>query len=178
MLGSRGADIKPAIELLERALYLNPSCARAWGISAWLRLWAGEPDVAVEHLRTSIRLSPRYRNATEPILFGLAHFFARRFGEAETLFLTALADMPKNPNLLRYLAACYALTARLDEARQMLDRLRVITPVILQPIISFRNPEHRELLESGLRLAIGETAPHPDPLRAERGEGGPRGAGG
>ena len=156
MLGSLGEDIKPAIALVDRALELNPSFARGWGISAWLRMWAGQPDVAVEHWQTSIRLSPRDRNLTEPVLFGLAHFFRRRFDDAITFFLTALANMPRNPEVHRDLAACYALTGRLEEARQILDRLRTITPVIFPHIVSFRDPEHRELFLSGLRLAMGE----------------------
>ncbi|HWZ68839.1 MAG TPA: tetratricopeptide repeat protein, partial [Stellaceae bacterium] len=106
--------------------------------------------------QTSIRLSPRDRNLTEPVLFGLAHFFRRRFDDAITFFLTALANMPRNPEVHRDLAACYALTGRLEEARQILDRLRTITPVIFPHIVSFRDPEHRELFLSGLRLAMGE----------------------
>jgi adenylate cyclase len=156
IFGSLGEDIKPAIALIERALELNPSHVRGWGVSAWLRMWAGQPDIAVEHWQASIRLSPRHRNLTEPVLFGLAHFFGRRFDDAITLFLTALAHMPRNPEVHRYLAACYALTGRLEEARQMLDRLRTITPVVLPRIVSFRDPEQRELFLSGLRLASGE----------------------
>jgi len=37
--------------------------------------------------------------------------------------------------------------------------LRAITPVVIPNRTSYlRNPEHRELLLSGLRLAAGETA--------------------
>jgi adenylate cyclase len=158
MLGSLGEDIGPAISLVDRALELNPSFARGWGISAWLRMWAGQPEVAVLHWETSIRLSPRHRNLTEHVLLGLAHLFQHRFDEAISLFLTALANMPRNPEVHRYLAACYALTGRMEEARQMIDRLRAITPIILPRIVSFRDPEHRELFLSGVRLAAGETA--------------------
>jgi len=156
MLGSLGDDIAPAISLVERALELNPSFARGWGISAWLRMWGGQPNAAVEHWNTSIRLSPRHRNVTEHPLFGLAHFFAHRYDEAIAYFLTALANMPRNPEVHRYLAASYALTGRIEEARQMIDRLRAITPIILPRIISFRDPEQRELFLSGVRLAAGE----------------------
>jgi hypothetical protein len=44
----------------------------------------------------------------------------------------------------------------LDEARDALDRLRSITPVIAPDVSYLRNPEHRELFLSGLRLAAGE----------------------
>ncbi len=45
----------------------------------------------------------------------------------------------------------------LDEARAIVARLRAITPQVLpNSVASPRNPEYRELLLSGLRLAIGE----------------------
>jgi adenylate cyclase len=58
----------------------------------------------------------------------------------------------------RLLASCYAHMGRLDEAREIVRRLRAITPVVVPSVIPYRNPEHRELLLSGLRLAAGETA--------------------
>ena len=45
---------------------------------------------------------------------------------------------------------------RLDEAREIVARLRAITPVVMHDAICLRNPEHRELFLSGLRLAMGE----------------------
>lgn len=47
--------------LADRALTLNPSYARGWHASALLRLFAGESDLAIEHVETSLRLSPRAR---------------------------------------------------------------------------------------------------------------------
>ena len=46
---------------------------------------------------------------------------------------------------------------RLDEARAIVARLRAVTPVVVPRDLPFRNPEDRELLLSGLRLAVGET---------------------
>ena len=65
MLGYFEEDIEPALALIDRALDLNPSSYGGWGISGWLRLWAGHHDVAVEHLQTAIRLSPLHPNATQ-----------------------------------------------------------------------------------------------------------------
>jgi len=45
---------------------------------------------------------------------------------------------------------------RLDEAREIVRRLREITPAVVPSVVLYRNPEHRELLLSGLRLAAGE----------------------
>ena len=56
----------------------------------------------------------------------------------------------------RYLAACYAHMGRLDEAREIVARLRAITPVVVADANYLRMDEHRELFLSGLRLAAGE----------------------
>src|SRR5690349_17881164 len=55
-LGYFGEEIDVVIALLDRGLQLNPSSARGWQWSGWLRLWAGEPDLAIEHFETSLRL--------------------------------------------------------------------------------------------------------------------------
>ena len=47
----------------------------------------------------------------------------------------------------------------LEEARAIIARLRAITPEVMpNSVASPRNQEYRELLLSGLRLAMGETA--------------------
>jgi TolB-like protein/class 3 adenylate cyclase len=69
VLGSFGGDINPAIALADRALALNPSFAGGWRMSGWLRLWAGDLDVAIEHFETAFRLSPRERGGA---LYGCA----------------------------------------------------------------------------------------------------------
>ena len=50
--------------LVDRALALNPNFARGWHVSGVLRMWAGQPDIAIEHVETSLRLSPRARVGT------------------------------------------------------------------------------------------------------------------
>ena len=45
---------------------------------------------------------------------------------------------------------------RLDEAREIIERLRAITPIVMPRVMPFPEPEHRELFLSGLRLAAGE----------------------
>jgi adenylate cyclase len=58
-LGYFGEDIGAMIALVDRALALNPSFARGWHISGTIRLWAGQSDLAIEHIEMSLRLSPR-----------------------------------------------------------------------------------------------------------------------
>jgi tetratricopeptide (TPR) repeat protein len=66
-----GEDIDAMIGLVDRALALNPSFAHGWYISAGLRLAAGQADLALEHVETSIRLSPRESTGTPLMFIGL-----------------------------------------------------------------------------------------------------------
>jgi adenylate cyclase len=151
-----GEDIGAMIGLVDRALALNPSYARGWFVSGLLRIFAGQPDLAIEHVEISLRLSPRERMGQSLSVMGLAYFVKRRFDEAAPRLLLSIQDHPGFPTSYRTLAACYAHMGRLDEARTIVSQLRAITPQVMPSDLPFRNPEHRELFLSGLRLATGE----------------------
>jgi adenylate cyclase len=151
-----GEDIGVMTALVDRALALNPSFARGWFISGNLRLWAGQPDVAIEHVDASLRLSPRARVGPWPSTIGLAHCLSRRFDEAVAKLLLAIQEDPSHAPSYRHLAACYAHMGRLDEAREIVERLRAISSVVIPDASYLRNPEQRELFLSGLRRAAGE----------------------
>jgi adenylate cyclase len=123
-----------------------------------LRLFAGQPDLAIEHVETSLRLSPRERMGTPLFVLGMAYLFKRRFDEAAAKLLLSIQDYPGFPASYRALAACYGYMGRLDEARAIVARLRALSPLVVPSELPFRNPEDRELYLSGLRLAAGETA--------------------
>ncbi len=154
-LASFGEDIGAMVALVDRALAFNPSYARAWFVSAHLRLQAGQPDLAITHAETAGRLNPRGQIGVAYVI-GAALFFSRRFEEAVPKLLLAEQDQPTFPSSYRFLAACYALMGRLDEAHATVARLRAITPLVEPTNLPYRNPEHRELYLSGLRLAMGE----------------------
>jgi len=152
-----GEDLDAMIVLVDRALSFNPSYARGWHISGFLRLWGGQTDLAIEHAGRALRLSPRTQAGMTSWLMGVALFFSRRFEEAVPRLRVAMEDMPGFPTSYRFLAACYAHMGLLDEARATIGRLRALTSVVVpQYPLPFRNTGHRELYLSGLRLASGE----------------------
>jgi adenylate cyclase len=157
VLAQLGEDIGAMMGLVDRALTLTPSFARGWNLSGLLKLWAGQPDLAIQHIETALRLSPRERVGAPRSIIGTAYFFKRRFDEAETKLLLAIQEQPETPGAYRALAACYAHMGQLAEARAIVARLRAITPQVMPTHLPWRNPEDRELFLSGLRLAIGET---------------------
>lgn len=117
---------------------------------------AGQPDIAIEHVEAALRLSPRARIGTSLLTIGAAHFFSRQFDKAVPKVLLAIQEDPGHPQSHRFLAACYAHMGRLNEAREIVVRLRAITSVVIPDASNLRNREHRELFLSGLRLATGE----------------------
>jgi tetratricopeptide (TPR) repeat protein len=145
-LAAFGEDINAMMALVDRALAYNPNYARGWHLSGVLRTWAGQPDTAIEHLNTALRLSPRARVGQSLLNIGMAHLCARRFDEAVPKLSLAIQDDPSYPVPYLYLAACYAHMGRLDDARETVGRQPATTAVVIRNARYLRNPEHRELL--------------------------------
>ena len=155
-LGHFGEDIEAAIALIERSLQINPSFAYGWQRSGWLRLWAGQPELAIDHFETALRLNPRDPAPATLMGMGVGHFFARRLEEARAMLLRSLQVQPGWVPTSRFLASCYAHLGRLDEARAIIAQLRPLTSAVVPAADHWRNPEQREFYLSGLRLAAGE----------------------
>ncbi len=153
-LGYFGEDINSMVALVDRALSLNPSFARGWHASGCLRLWAGQPDLAIQHLEASLRLSPRTRVGWS--LYGIAgaHIVCRRFEEAIPKLLVAIQE-DESPLAYQLLGICYAHVGKLDQAREALNRMRSLTHAMPLPKnrVATLMPELREAIVSGLRLA-------------------------
>ena len=77
-----GGDIRATMALIDRALTLNPNFARGWHVSGVIRIWAGEPDVAIEHAKIALRLSPRASLGATRSVIAAGLFYSRRFEEA------------------------------------------------------------------------------------------------
>lgn len=151
-----GEDINAMKAMVDRALALNPNYARGWHISGYIRGLSGDTEASIEHLETALRLSPRAPVGTTTVMLGTAYFMQRRFGDALPKLPFAVQEDPTHTFPYRVLAACYAHMNRLEEAKCVVQRLAAITPVIIPDLTHARNPEQRELLASGLRLAMGE----------------------
>ena len=70
--------------------------------------------------------------------------------------LRAFAGISRVGPELPLLAACCAQIGRLDEAREIVQRLRALTPLVVPNATQWRKPEQRELYLAGLRLATAE----------------------
>jgi TolB-like protein len=149
-------ELDDGAAFIDRALNLNPNWAYAWAASGWMKLCFGEPETAIEHTATAIRLSP-----FDPLMFAwqsftaLAQICAGRYDEAAAWVAESLRRQPDYPASLRVAAASNALDGHLDEAKAFMVRLRQLDPSlrasnlhdVLPPL---RRLEHRQVFVEGL----------------------------
>src|SRR5215213_4999324 len=143
---------------IDRALSLNPNLAAAWYVSGWLRIWLGDPKLALEHLARVVRLSPR--DAMMPGIQGaiaFALFFAGRVDEAAAQAEEILRERPRFHQALRAAAMSHSLAGRFDEARRAMTRLREVDGRLrisnLRELSPLRREQDIARYEEGLRLA-------------------------
>ncbi|MFZ0066610.1 MAG: adenylate/guanylate cyclase domain-containing protein [Pseudolabrys sp.] len=151
-------DLDAAVALIDRALVLNPNLVATWLFSGWVRDWLGEPEVALEHLKQALRLSP-----LDPLIFrvhgaiALAHFLAGRYDEASSWAEKALQNNSRFLPAMLFAAASDALAGRLVEAKKAMARASEIDPTLRVSVIKDWSPLRRAYdlarFEDGLRKA-------------------------
>jgi tetratricopeptide (TPR) repeat protein len=151
-------EFDDAAVFMDRGLVVNPNSAQGWTLSGWLRVWRGEPELALEHIARAMRLSP-----LDPSMYGMhgamayAHFLATRYGLASSW---ADKSMRENPNFL--LAICMssasnALAGRLEQAQKGLARALECGPDLhisnLKDLAPFCRAKDLAAFAKGLRKA-------------------------
>lgn len=157
-LGHLAGDLDGAIALIDRARVLNPNFAPAWFLGGVLRVFRGEAPSAIENLAHAVRLSP-----VDPEMFrmqagtALAHFFAGRYDFAAAWAEEALVNLPSLLVAVAVAAASHASAGRAEEARQAMERLRMLDPSLrvsnLKDWLPIHRPEDLARFAEGLRLA-------------------------
>jgi TolB-like protein/Tfp pilus assembly protein PilF len=144
--------------LIDQALALNPNLAWAWLFSGWVKVWLGEPEVAIEHATRAMRLSPH-----DPHTFNMqsavaaGHFFAGRYAEALSWAKTAMRAHMNAPLQSCVAAASAALIGDTAEAEKAIAHVRQLDPELclsnLENLMPLRRPEGFAKWADGLRKA-------------------------
>ena len=122
-------DFDAAMEMLDRAVALNPNSANIWDQRGWTYQYAGRAEEAIQSFERAIRLSP-----LDPMLFtrysgmGIALLRLDRFEEAVAAANRALRLDPTWSTAYRCLTAALAHLGRGEEAREAAAHLLEIEP--------------------------------------------------
>jgi TolB-like protein/Tfp pilus assembly protein PilF len=151
-------DLEYGVSLVDQAITLNPNLVSAWANSGWMRVWLGEPRLAIEHFQRAVRLSP-----VDPQMFVIdagmagAYLIAGRFDEASTCADKALGRHTDYGPALRIATASHALAGHERAARNVLARLQRADPALrisnVKERAPYRRPKDIAKLIEGLRKA-------------------------
>ena len=151
-------ELREGLRAIEEAISLNPNNAIAFTHAGWVRNYMGQPREAIVALQRSIRLSPRdpmhFRTQTA---LGYAYLSLEEFDEAIMWGRRALESNPNYNPTYRLLASALAHAGRLDEARDMVERLSALMPNVsllaLPEWTVFKQSGKLDLIIDGLRAA-------------------------
>jgi adenylate cyclase len=153
-----GGELDLAAECIGRGLSLNPNLALGWSFSAWVHMYLGNHQQAIEHARQAERLSPRDPNILQvKMAMAFAQFFDGQYAQAGKLAERMSDEFPKFAPATRIMAASFALAGELalaDRAAKKsleLDPTQRVSLLLLQ--MPLRRVEDRNLWEQGLRRA-------------------------
>jgi TolB-like protein len=157
-LGHLVHDFDLSIELLDRALMLDPNLAAGWYLGGFMRIWRGEPDDAIERIAHGMRLSPLGPDMQRmEVGTAMAHLLAGRTEDAVSWAEKAARHRSDQALPLTIFAAIYARVGRGEEARQAMQQLRKLDPALrlsnLGAWLPFQRPQDLESFSDALRAA-------------------------
>jgi tetratricopeptide (TPR) repeat protein len=117
------------LDLMYRALQINPNSSIALTLAGWMELSIGGPEKALEHLQRAQRLSPRDPRAWS-IAGGMAYAEYRRGNFQETILWAqkALRDNPRFGAALWFLAAAFGRLGQKDKASGIIRSVLTVEP--------------------------------------------------
>ena len=128
----REASLREAEELVKRAMTLDDTLATAYSYGGYVHLALLRHDEAIALGRRAMELDPN--DAEGAICLAFAVMYSGRPGDALPLIVNAyrlFAIVPPVPQ--SYLAECYRVLGRLDEAADTIQRVRKQNPEVYAP---------------------------------------------
>lgn len=151
-------EVEEGAAPITRAISLDPNLVTARHWSGFTQLWLVDVEAAIEQFKVALRLSP-----LDPWIFntqtGLAnaYFLAGRNEEASSWATAAVRQQPKFVPGQRILAACRAMSGRVDEAREACARAMQLEPTLrisrIKDFAPYRRSEDIEKLAEAYRIA-------------------------
>jgi tetratricopeptide (TPR) repeat protein len=155
-LANVAGEVEEGEALLAQAINLDPNLVIARHWSGWGQLWLGDVDAAIEQFNIALRLNPldpRSYNAQAGLAY--AHFLAGRNEDASSWAAAAIRLLPSFLPAQFILAACHAMSDRVEEAREVCARATQRDPTrrITGITALYRRREDIEKLAQAFRIA-------------------------
>jgi adenylate cyclase len=148
-------DSESEIELVNRAVALNPNSFQAWHCRGWVYTIAGLPEEAILSFERANRMSPLDRQLYQ-LLCGMSWAFIEldRFDEAILAAKRSIRLNPSYPIAYRCLASAFAHVERNVEAGEAAARLLELDPAFtISGLIARGGQTQAKLMIKGLRKA-------------------------
>ena len=128
LFGTPGGDLHGAVALTEKALSLNPNSVVALTMSGLMHAHVGNTGLAIERVMRAARLNPLEGDGFRNNILSIAYLYAGQYEAAIEFARKALLDRPNYVAPMRRQAALLGLLGRIGEARDVVQRLRTISP--------------------------------------------------
>ena len=124
-----------ALDLLERAIAIDPTYARAYSQKAWMLAWRTQQgwedlDSGFSRARAAAEMAIRY-DPEEPWAYIAWMFVSTFIGDPEKLRSSGRKAIELNPNFAlahSFLGVAYALTGQGDKAFEWIEKARRLSP--------------------------------------------------
>jgi adenylate cyclase len=134
-------DYDSALTYFDRALAACPNSSLAWMLSVSTLSYVGRSEEAIEHAHKALALSPLDSSLYSYYSsLSIAYYAHGSFEEAVKWGKMSASENPLYTSNMRYLAAALAALGRLEEAREVADRLMRQQP-------AFRLSSYRAFLQ-------------------------------
>ena len=153
MYRERGEYVKALVDA-EKAIELDPSYANGRVLLATLLYYAGRPEEGLARIKQAIALNPHHPY-NYPFHLGQAYYVLGRYGEAIAALQQGLASNPASERLHIWLAAAYAQSGNIEDAKWEMDEVLLANPDFnmdrLKRAFPFSDPADLEHFMQGLR---------------------------
>ncbi|MGY4509070.1 winged helix-turn-helix domain-containing tetratricopeptide repeat protein [Bradyrhizobium sp. USDA 3650] len=151
-------ELDEGVPLVFQAHELNPNLAVARYTIGWEHIRRGNVEAALKQFDAGVRLSP-----LDPFLFltqtgiACAHFLTDRYEDGTSWAKSAVLHRPNYLNAQFILAACHALSGRVQEARMIGTRLKEARPAVrvsalVPKLARTYAPEHLDRIVRACRI--------------------------
>lgn len=145
-----------ALKEAEKVIAIDPSYANGHVLLATLMYYAGRAEDGLARMKYAARLNPHHPH-NYPFHMGQAYFVLKRYDEAIAAFEKGLETRPRSQRIHIWLAAAYAQSGRIDDAKWEVEQILLLDPDFdynkLHEIFPFKDPKDQQHFLDGLRKA-------------------------